>query len=413
MPRENPQRAAAGWPAAVIAGAYQTGVLAVRSLQRRGVRALCFDCVPTFPGFKSVYGPARHSPDPDTEPRQWLEFMIELAKELGDRPALMASSDKFVTAIARHARELAPHYRVSPGTELQGLLAEKQTQYDLCRQHGMPLPYSRYVKTLEEVRASAAEVSYPCLFKPTHFREWQKFPDGHPLRNYKLAMCDSPEHLLRQYELVKSVTPDVIVQEIIQGPDTNKRVYMSIYDVNGRRIGNALMRSLRCEPVQFGPASVTEPVVDEETDRVCDSFLRSIGYRGICEIEMKWDDRDGRVKIIEANPRLSGGGDAAPYAGVDQPWIHYLDLIGQEVEPVKPDGKPFKHIVLRADAVAIPAYWRAGLLDFKGLISSYRGPRAYFDLDWRDFRYSLQTVVLFGKYFLRELFSGMFKKRGN
>jgi D-aspartate ligase len=183
--------------------------------------------------------------------------------------------------------------------------------------------------------------------------------------------------------------------------------------VNGRRIGNALMRSLRCEPVQFGPASVTEPVVDEETDRVCDSFLRSIGYRGICEIEMKWDDRDGRVKIIEANPRLSGGGDAAPYAGVDQPWIHYLDLIGQEVEPVKPDGKPFKHIVLRADAVAIPAYWRAGLLDFKGLISSYRGPRAYFDLDWRDFRYSLQTVVLFGKYFLRELFSGMFKKRGN
>ena len=35
------------------------------------------------------------------------------------------------------------------------------------------------------------------------------------------------------------------------------------------------------------------------------------------------------MKLIEANPRLSGGGDAAPYAGVDLCWIHYLDLIGR------------------------------------------------------------------------------------
>ncbi len=82
-----------------------------------------------------------------------------------------------------------------------------------------------------------------------------------------------------------------------------------------------MFRELRCDPVGFGPASVSEPVVDPETDRVCDEFLRSIGYVGICEIEMKWDDRDGRVKLIEANPRLSGGGDAAPYAGVDLCWL--------------------------------------------------------------------------------------------
>ena len=51
---------------------------------------------------------------------------------------------------------------------------------------------------------------------------------------------------------------------------------------------------------------------------------------------MKRDTRDGRVKLIEANPRLSGGGDAAPYAGVDLCWLHYLDLIGKRVAPVTP-----------------------------------------------------------------------------
>ena len=62
---------------------------------------------------------------------------------------------------------------------------------------------------------------------------------------------------------------------------------------------------------------------------------------------MKWDSRDGRVKLIEANPRLSGGGDAAPYAGVDLCWLHYLDLIGQPVTQWRPIARDFRHVVLR------------------------------------------------------------------
>ena len=80
-------------------------------------------------------------------------------------------------------------------------------------------------------------------------------------------------------------------------------------------------------------------MADPETDEVCDRWLRNLGYSGICEIEMKRDSRDGRVKLIEANPRLTGGGDAAPYAGVDVCWLHYLDLIGKPVTPVAGTGE--------------------------------------------------------------------------
>jgi D-aspartate ligase len=400
---DNPTRADAGWPPAVIAGAYQTGVLGVRSLQRRGVRAWMFDCVPTYPGFKSVYGPARLSPDPDVDPRKWVEFMLALAREIGARAVLIPSSDKFVTAIARHRAELAPHYLLSPGIELQGLLADKQTQYALAAQHGMPMPVSRYLLNRADVEQFVREISFPVVLKPTHFREWLKFEPGHRWRNEKLAICRSAEELLACYDLVRHVTPDVIVQEIIQGDDQSKRVYLSVYGADGARVANAMFRELRCEPVQFGPASVTEPVDDPVTDKVCDDFLRAIGYRGICEIEMKWDSRDGRVKLIEANPRLSGGGDAAPYAGVDLPWIHYLEMVGKLAAPVRPRPDHFKHIVVRADATAIPAYWRAGLLNLRGLVSSYRGPRAYFDIDWRDWRYSLRTLLVFASKFSKNV----------
>ena len=96
----NPVRAERHWPPAVIAGAFQTGVLAVRTLKRRGVRVECFDCNPDYPGFRSVYGPAHLCPSPDREPEAWVRFMIDLAATLPARAVLISSSDQYVTAIA-------------------------------------------------------------------------------------------------------------------------------------------------------------------------------------------------------------------------------------------------------------------------------------------------------------------------
>ncbi len=401
-----PERALPGWPSAVIAGAYQTGVLGVRSLVRRGVRAVCFDCHADYPGFRSVYGPARLCPNPDSDPDGWVRFMLALSAELGGRPVLIASADQFVSAIARHEALLSAHFVLSPGVRLQGLLADKPSQYDLAARHGMPLPRTQLVRTAEEVETFGRSAMFPCLMKPGHFREWQVFPDGHPLSYAKVAIAATPEQLLEHWQLARAANPEVILQEIIEGPDTAKRVYLAVYDAGSRRIARAMFRELRCEPVGFGPASVSEPVDDPEADEICDKFLRSIEYAGICEIEVKRDTRDGLVKLIEANPRLSGGGDAAPYAGVDLCWLHYLDLIGQPVEAVGPSGKHFKHIVLRSDARTVLAYRRAGLISWGDVFASYRPPLAFFDLDRKDLRYSAETLYLMVRSFVGGLVKG-------
>lgn len=286
------------------------------------------------------------------------------------------------------------HFRLSPGISVQGLLAEKQTQYELAMSHGMPMPVTGMVGNVEEVAEFAKKMHFPSVVKPWHFREWERLPDAHPLLNQKVSVVNSRDELIQCYNSICEVTPQVIVQEVIQGPDTNKRVYLSCYNSKSERIANAMFRELRCVPVGFGPASVSEPVADDEADRICDDFLRSIGYVGICEIEVKRDSRDGRVKLIEANPRLSGGGDAAPYAGVDLVWIHYQDMVGVPVSPVTPSSRHFKHIVLKEEATAIPAYMRAGLLSWRELARSYKPPLAFYDVDLRDWRVTLETVLV-------------------
>ncbi|MGH7460745.1 MAG: ATP-grasp domain-containing protein, partial [Longimicrobiales bacterium] len=307
---------------------------------------------------------------------------------------------------------LSEHYTLSPGVGLQGALASKETQYALAAEHGMPMPRTAFVKSSEEVEHFAAQASFPCVLKPIHFREWQQLPAGHDLAHKKVAIARDTADLLKSWQLASAINPNVIVQEIIEGSDRAKRVYLSCYDRSGRRIGRAMFEELRCSPLGFGPATVTEPVVDPETDEICDRFLRAIGYSGICEIEMKRDSRDGRVKLIEANPRLSGGGDAAPYAGVDLCWLHYLDMIGMSVQPVAPKDRDFRHIVLRADIGTIAEYRRARLISWGDVIRSYRPPLAFFDWDWHDWRFSLETALIMARASIRVLAESLTTRPG-
>jgi predicted ATP-grasp superfamily ATP-dependent carboligase len=399
-------------PPVVVAGAYQTGVVLMRNLARRKVQTCCIDCDASQPGFKTVYGKAHLCPNPDTEPAEWEQFMIELATSIDRKPVLIPSADQFVTAIAAHAAALEPYFVFrSASVATQALLATKRRQYEIADVNGMTVPKTKFVESIEQVREFAGEAQFPCLMKPVHFREWERFPTGHPLLSQKIALANSPDELEASYRLVESVTPAVVLQEIIEGPDDAKLVYLSCYGRGSKRLGSCIVRELRTTPIYFGSASVVEPVSDPETDALCDGFFKSIGYEGLCELELKRDSRDGRVKLIEANPRYSVTADAAPYAGVDLGWLHYLDLIGEPVEPVAWNGRHFHHIVLRRDVNCFRSYLIAGLTTWGGIAKSYRSA-VFFDFDLRDWRLTIENSVYLLKVLLYPTYRRLFPKRG-
>ncbi len=410
--KQNPERAQPDWPPVVVAGAYQTGVGLMRNLLRRGVRAYAFDCIPGQTGFRSSYGKTFLCPNPDFEPAEWIAFMQQLSHTLGMRPVLIPSADQFVTAISAHASKLADHFIFLPAAAAtQALLATKERQYAIAAAHGLSTARTEYVLSRGDLQRFGETARFPCLIKPDHCREWEAMPQGHPLRGQKLALADSLPALLRQYESVAAYTPKLVVQEVIKGPDTAKLCYMSCYGRSGERLGSCVVRQLRTDPIYFGSASVVEPVNDPEADTLSDQFLRSIGYSGICELELKRDTRDGQLKLIEANPRYSVTSDAAPYTGVDIGWLHYLDLIGQPVQPVRPSNLNFRHIALRRDFATFRSYIKAGLLSWRGFFRSYRRPVHFFDFDLRDGRVTWATLIELAKIILRPTFRRIFPKR--
>lgn len=392
----NVLRAGKDWPWVIVTGAFQTGVVLMRDLSRRGVRVCCIDHTPGQRGFHTIYGKGYFCPNPEESPQGWLAFMHSLAKQLGGKPVLISSADVYVTAIAEHADELDEHFIFARSVVSQALLATKKRQYELSEFHGLPVPRTKFVTSREEIAAFGEVARFPCLLKPVHFRDWMRLPAGHPLLDQKIVIVDSKDDLLVKYRLASEASSELVAQEIIEGPDTAKMVYLSCYGKSGQRLGHCMVRQLRTYPKDFGSASVVEPVIDNEADGLCDQFLRGMGYTGICEIEIKRDTRDGQVKMIEANPRYSLTADAATYAGVELGWLHYLDLIeditGQKAVPMEPNGNDFRHISLERDSGTIGGYRKAGMWSWRELAHSYRPPVAFFDFDWRDWRVSLTTL---------------------
>jgi predicted ATP-grasp superfamily ATP-dependent carboligase len=408
----NPTKAKADWPPVVVAGAHQTGVNLMRTLARRGLRVVCSAHNRAQPGFHTVYGRAWECPAPQDGSVAWRDSMIALARKLGRKPVLIAGADIYVSAMAQHANELSAHYAFCQSSvATQALLATKERQYEMADANGMPVPRTRLAKSAEDVMAFAAESQFPCLLKPLQAGKWEHLPHDHPLFCTKVALADSGEELTASYRLCRDYTPEVVVQEIIQGPDTAKLVYLSCYGGNGNRIGNCIVRELRTQPIGFGSATVVEPFFDEEADELCDRFLRKLQYAGLCEIELKRDVRNGRLKMIEANPRYSGTGDAAQYAGVDVGWLHYLDLIGVEVKPISQSSRNFRHVVLFRDLVGLRSYRQAGLLSWRSLLHSYRPPLAFYDVHVRDWRVLARATFEFAGLVVGFLLRRVFGKR--
>ena len=168
--------------------------------------------------------------------------------------------------------------------------------------------------------------------------------------------------------------PQAVVQEEIVGPDSAKYCYLSVYAQDGHRVGACVVQELRAYPLLYGCATLVEPVLDDEIDQVCNTFLMSVGFIGICEIELKRDTRDGRLLLIEVNPRFSGTGDCARYTELKVGYIHYLDLIGQTPAPAGPTRFGFHHIMLVADLTAFPIYLSQGLVGWRQWFKSLRLP---------------------------------------
>jgi D-aspartate ligase len=361
-------------PPAFVCSLFDTGLAAVRSLGRAGIPVIGLDADGTQPGFRSRYGTHYLTPDPVHQPDALADFLVELGGRQPTPGVLLPASDAWVLFISRYRTRLQPHFRFAlPSAEVVEALIDKRRQYELADRVGTPYPRTFYPATVEDACRVAGEVDFPAFLKPYYGHLWRETFGG----AHKGFKVNTPAELVDRFTEILGTQQPVMVQSVVLGPNTNHFKVCAYITDTGNALALFTLRKIRQFPTDFGVGTLVESIDDRELARLGVEFLRGIGYRGIGSIEFKRDDRDGRLKLIELNPRLWQQNGHATVAGINFPLIAYAHLLGMR----PPSGLTFrtgvKWLDEGADVQAAWEYFRQGQLSPGQWLRSLKGVRTF------------------------------------
>ncbi|WP_122820701.1 carboxylate--amine ligase [Varibaculum vaginae] len=220
---------------------------------------------------------------------------------------LISCGDAYANLLSECGDELKEHfsYHTLP-LDLNRRLSLKSSFYQLCEEYGLPYPAT---KVLNATQVKAGEYQqlpfdFPIAMKPANSTEWLDI--DFPGRK-KAFIIDTPQELdtliTRSYDA--GYTGEMILQDFIPGDDSRMRVLNAYVDRNHQVrmmfLGHPLLEDPTPEAV--GNYAAIIPDYNQEICQQIKAFLEDIKYVGFANFDMKYDERDGKLKLFEINLR--------------------------------------------------------------------------------------------------------------
>lgn len=367
-------------PVVVVGLDCPTGLQASRVFTARGVEVIGVASDPRHPCARTRS--CQRVIRADADPTSVVTALLSLAETLDDRPVLLPCTDLAVLGAARHQAELSGAYRMAPcSPEVIELLLDKGRFARFAQANGLPTPRTHVVRSQGDAAAAAGEIGYPCVLKPSvKVSEWIQNVSA------KALVADSRDALLRLYDEHASRAEGFVVQEWIEGDDTDHYTCDCYVSATGEPLVTFCSRKLRQWPPLVGQGCLSvehrNDVVRDEAIRV----LRAAGHHGLGYLEMKRDARSGRHLIIEANVgRPTGRSAAAERAGVELLMTMYCDLVGAPLPAERTQRfRGTKWIHVRRDVQACTRLLIGRRARLRDILRSWRGPFAFALFSARD-----------------------------
>jgi len=344
------------------------GLGVIRSLGRQGVPVYGVHEGPWAPAASSRYlrGRCFWQPSPDDVERVQAGLR-KLADRIGQRAVLVPTDDAGAIFLAEHGEELRPWFMFpDPPRDLPRRVAGKYSLYELCRETGVPSVKAAVPQSPEEAREFAAEAGFPLIAKLT--TPWTSGRGG--LRSTSI-LADARE-LDEAYGACSGAGVGLMLQEYIPGGSGHDWFFHGYCDSNSVCRPAFTGAKERSYPAHAGLTSMGRSTPNPRLRDEITQMLARVGYRGIMDLDLRWDARDDQYKLLDFNPRIGAQfrlfEDAA---GVDVVTACYLDLTGQPIpENAQVNGRGF--MVENYDPISALSYWRGGELGAKSWLASLR-----------------------------------------
>jgi predicted ATP-grasp superfamily ATP-dependent carboligase len=306
----------------------------------------------------------------NTDDESALRTLRTLSRQTGGRPVLIAADDLAALFVDRRLDELRSIFALpEQPAGLPVELSNKRLLHERCLELGIATPEARIPHSVAEAREAAAELDFPVVVKAADPRELGG--TNGPASVTIVREAGRLEALLGHWD--GRELPDLLFQEYIPGDSTSVWMFNGYFARDGSCPIGIVGQKIRQAPPRTGATSLGIVVDNKAVRDLSVTFLQRLRYRGIVDMGVRFDARDGRYKMLDVNPRIGASFRLfVGSEGLDVARALYLDLTGQSIPPATAEPGRRWWVEDRDTATALKLI-RSGDLGIPSYFGSLRG----------------------------------------
>ena len=296
----------------------------VRPLGLAGVRC----AVVTHPGSPTLHSRYTRDSilwdDAARDPNGLVEALLRFARQQPVAPVLFYQDDMQLLLVSRNRRRLREAFRfVLAEAELVEDLVDKGRFQALAERLDLPVPATRRLYPTRDAAPGTLDLRFPVVVKPlTRRKAWDE-AEGFG----KAIRVDSLDALRALWPRLAAVGLDVLVQEMIPGPESRIESYHVYVDRGGGIAGEFTGRKIRTYPLDYGHSTALTITDEPDVAALGRALVEKLDLRGVAKFDFKRGP-DGRLHLLEVNPRFNLWHHLGAVAGVNLPALVYADAMG-------------------------------------------------------------------------------------
>jgi D-aspartate ligase len=344
------------------------GLGVIRSLGRLGVPVYGVHEGPFAPAASSRFLHGRYFWNPGADDAARIrDGLLRLGDRIGEPAVLFATDDAGAIFLAEHGEVLRSQFLFpDPPADLPRRLAGKYSLYQLCRELEVPTPHVVMADSEITIRQFAADAGFPLVAKLSE--PWR----GHGRLRSTIIVADSAA-LSEIWAVCGQAGVGLMLQEFIPAGAQSDWFFHGYCDSRSGCWPAFTGIKERSYPARAGLTSLGCSAVNPRLRKQVCRLLAAVDYRGIVDVDVRRDARDGELKVLDVNPRLGAQFRLLQdTAGIDVAIAQYLDLTGQEV-PHGEQAYGRRLLVENYDPAAAISNWRSGELGVRAWAASLRG----------------------------------------
>ena len=263
-----------------------------------------------------------------------IEWLINYAQKLGNRPVVIPTSDTHALMLAKHYERLSAHCRLSTTSyERLWSIISKGDLYSFAEKAGVDVIPAIHEPNLEQLEAWSKLNPSPYFLKPFYEKV-----AGCALTGKNLILNNRDDLLAYVTEYGAKA---LIIQRMINGGDGFIFDCYGLCNASGQAVTMASHRRWRQNPPNVGTTTYGEIPGYPETEKESTLFdntsklLTVIKHHGVFGIEWLQDRETGKLYLIDFNARPFSSIGHLTACGLNLPLLAYRELTGEDISSVE------------------------------------------------------------------------------